>query len=259
MKGYLFLLLVSLSAVSAYVVAPRVEPVQTKLAGSVPCANINSNNAKSVSSSRKEFFFQVATPLAGAAATSVLLRPDAAEARGRATLEQTYGKYAPRIRAGGVFYNNDLKKLVAAADWEGIKNALREPPARKKEDLTKSDSGVAARARQAGQFSDARVLVAADLLASSFSESSISAKTKKMQAAVTKMRGVVEEMESLAAQALGEEKTGLFGFGAKKVDKSQLAKQLRDLYVQGGNAYNEYVVAANDNLALQFDKFPYIK
>jgi len=83
-----------------------------------------------------------------------------ASARGFATLEQAYERYSPRIRAGGEFYRKDLKVLVAKNDWAGIQNALQEPPKRRKEDLTKADAGVAARARQAGEFSDARVLVA---------------------------------------------------------------------------------------------------
>lgn len=45
-------------------------------------------------------------------------------------------------------------------DWAGIQNALQEIPKREKSDLSKPDAGVADRARQAGQFSDARVLVA---------------------------------------------------------------------------------------------------
>jgi hypothetical protein len=149
--------------------------------------------------------------------------------------------------------------MIASADFAGIKNALQEPPSRTKEDLSKSDSGVAARARQAGQFSDARVLVAADLYAASFSEASISNKTKKMKEAVAKMRSVVQEMESIASEALGESSGGLFGLGAKKLDKTEAAKKLRALYVEGGNAYNEYILLANDNLALQFDKLAYIK
>ena len=189
-----------------------------------------------------------------------LIAPPPANARGRATLEQSYERYSPRIRAGGTFYATDLKKLVASADFEGVKLALAEPPSRQKSDLVKPDAGVAARARQAGQFSDARVLVAADLWASSFSESSISAKTKKMQESIVKVRDVIEEMQEVARLGLGEEKTGgLFGLGAKKADKNECAKKLRELYVQGGNAWNEYVLASNDNLPLQFDKFEFVK
>ena len=189
-----------------------------------------------------------------------LIAPPPANARGRATLEQSYERYSPRIRAGGTFYATDLKKLVASGDFEGVKLALAEPPSRQKSDLVKPDAGVAARARQAGQFSDARVLVAADLWASSFSESSISAKTKKMQESIIKVRDVIEEMQEVARLGLGEEKTGgLFGLGAKKADKNECAKKLRELYVQGGNAWNEYVLASNDNLPLQFDKFEFVK
>lgn len=208
------------------------------------------------STSRKDFL-KHSVSVVGSAAWIFSSSP--ALARGRATLEQSYERYAPRIRAGGEFYRSDLKKLVASSDFEGLKNALAEPPKRKKEDLSKPDSGVADRARQAGQFSDARVLVAADLFASSFSESSISPKTKKMQAAVAKVRNVVSEMQSTCSLALGEESSGgLFGFGNKKVDKAALASKIRILYVEGGNAWNEYVLAANDELALQFDKFQFI-
>lgn len=83
-------------------------------------------------------------------------------ARGRATLEQSYERYYPRIKTGGEFYNTELRKLVQSSDWAGIKDALADPPKRKKEDLRKPDAGVAERARQAGGFSDARVLVAGE-------------------------------------------------------------------------------------------------
>jgi hypothetical protein len=247
------LLAASFSAATAFV-APKIVVERRDL--SVTKLEAGSVDNTVTSSSRHDF---IQTAVAAVVASAVVVLPDAAVARGRATLEQAYAKYTPRILAGGEFYSTDLKKLVAGADWEGIQNALQEPPARKKEDLTKSDSGVAARARQAGQFSDARVLVAADLFGSAFSESSISPKTKKMQASVVKMRAVVDEMQSITKQALGGGSGGLFGFGAKKVDKVELAKRLRALYVAGGNAYNEYILAANENLALKFDKLPYIK
>lgn len=191
--------------------------------------------------------------------SSVLLK-DPAYARGRATLEKAYERYVPRIEAGGAFYGTDFRKLVERSDWAGIKNALQEPPERKKEDLTKPDSGVAERARQAGQFSDARVVVAMDLFAGSFSDNTISAKTKKMKDAVEKLRASVEGMQSTARQALGEEKPGgLFGFGAKKPTEAELTKSLRQYYVQGGNAYNEFIYAANEELALKFDRLPFVK
>jgi hypothetical protein len=212
--------------------------------------------------SRQDFvtFASTIAVSSSAAVLGLTMQPNVAQARGRATFEVAYRKFTPRIVTGGEFYSTDMKKMIAAADFAGIKNALQEPPSRTKEDLSKSDSGVAARARQAGQFSDARVLVAADLYAASFSEASISIKTKKMKEAVTKMRNVVQEMESIVSDALGESSSGgLFGLGGKKVDKTEAAKKLRALYVEGGNAYNEYVLLANENLAMQFDKLAYIK
>lgn len=215
---------------------------------------------------RKDFLvktFSSATAAAVVVGSSglLLLNPDPAWARGRATLEKSYERYAPRVLAGGAFYAAELRQLVAKTDWAGIKNALQEPPERSKEDLIKPDAGVAGRARQAGQFSDARVLVAADLLAGAFSDNSISPKTKKMKAAVEKVRAAVEGMQSTARQALGEEKSGggLFGFGSKKPSEAELAKKLREYYVAGGNAWNEYIFAANDDLALQFERLPFIK
>ena len=215
-------------------------------------------------STRQEFFHDAvkittATVLGGLVITSTGPN-DVVSARGRATLEVAYRKFTPRIVAGGEFYQKEMKQFVGSSNFEAIQNAVREPPSRAKDDLRKPDSGVAERARQAGEFSNARVLAAADLYASAFSESSISAKTKKMQSAVAKLRNVVDEMESVCKQALGQEQSGgLFGIGAKKVDKNELSKRLRQLYVEGGNAYNEYVLAANTDLALQFDKLPYLK
>jgi hypothetical protein len=116
-------------------------------------------------------------------------------------------------------------------------------------------------ARQAGQFSNERVLVAAELFASAFTaQNAITPKAKKMKAAVEKLREIIGEMQSVTRQALGEEKSGgLFGLGAKKPSQEELAKQIRQLYVEGGNAWNEYVFAANENLALQYDKFNFVK
>lgn len=207
--------------------------------------------------SRKDFLQALTTGAVVAASSFFVAEP--ALARGRATLEKSYERYVPRIRAGGEFYGTELRKLVAANDFAAIKNSLQEPPERTKEDLSKPDAGVAERARQAGRFSDARVLVAADLYAGAFSDNSISEKTKKMKTAVEKVRAAVNGMASVARQALGEEKSGgLFGFGAKKPSKDELAKDLRKYYVEGGNAWNEYIYAANEDLALQFDRLPFI-
>ena len=145
-----------------------------------------------------------------------------------------------------------------------------------------ADAGVAARARKAGEFSEDRVLVAgkydcsstkpsfrscltastADLYASAFStQNSISPKTKKMKEAVEKLREVVKEMNVVAKQGLGEESSGggFFGFGAKKASEAELKQKIRELYVAGGNAWNEFVFAANEDLALQFGRLEYVK
>uniref|UniRef100_A0A7S3P3R4 PS II complex 12 kDa extrinsic protein n=1 Tax=Amphora coffeiformis TaxID=265554 RepID=A0A7S3P3R4_9STRA len=81
-------------------------------------------------------------------------------ATGRATLDQTFERYAPRIRAGGEFYQGEFKQMVAKGDFRAIKEATEGVPPKRKEDLQKIDAGVAARARSAGQFSEDRVLTA---------------------------------------------------------------------------------------------------
>jgi hypothetical protein len=209
-------------------------------------------------SDRKQFL--ISTIGSCLASAGWLVQSRAVFAAGRATLEQSYERYVPRIRAGGEFYGVELKKLVASSDWQGIKSALQEVPDRKKEDLRKPDAGVAERARQAGQFSDARVLTAADLYAGAFSgNNALSAKTKKMRASIEKVRQAVQGMTSVSRQALGEEGGGGFlGLGAKKPNPKELKKQLIEYYVAGGNAWNEYVAAANEDLALQFDRLKFI-
>jgi len=207
-------------------------------------------------SARKDFLKTVSV---AAAATLLWDQPQPAHARGRATLERAYERYTPRIREGAAFYGSDLRTLVGRSDWSAIKSALQEPPERQAGDLSKVDGGVADRAKLAGQFSDARVVVAMDLYAAAFSDNSISAKTKKMKAAVEKVRAAVEGMSSVAKQALGEEGGGgFFGLGAKKPSDAELQKKMREYYVAGGNAFNEYILAANEDLALQFDKLSYI-
>lgn len=196
---------------------------------------------------------------AGLVGASVLIQPGPAFARGRATLDGAYDKYTPRILKGGEFYRSDLKSLIGRGDYAGIKAALQEPPKRTKADKAKADGGIAERAAQAGQFSDSRVLVACDLFAAAFSDSSISEKTKKMKASVEEMRNVILEMQSVASQALGEDTGGgLFGFGGKKLSKSECNNRLKELYIQGGNAYNKYVFTANEDLAVQYKKLPYL-
>jgi hypothetical protein len=201
-------------------------------------------------------FLQNAALVAGA----VLLPVEPSFARGRATLEQAYDRYTPRILAGGTFFLKDLRAMVGKSDWAAIKEALAEPPKKSKEDRAKLDGGSTERAALAGGFSEARLLVACDLFAAAFSDNSISAKTKTMKAEVEELRKIVESMAQTARQALGEESGGgLFaGFGAKKPTQAELTLKIRELYAQGGTAYNKYIFAANAELPLQLKKLPYL-
>lgn len=81
-----------------------------------------------------------------------------------------------------------------------------------------------------------------------------------MKASVETLRETVNEMQLVARQGLGEDTGGgFFGLGAKKPSEGELRKRIRDLYVAGGNAWNEYVFVANDSLALQFDRLAFVK
>lgn len=122
------------------------------------------------------------------------------------------------------------------------------------------DGGAAKRAAQAGGFSDSRVLVAMDLFAATFSESSISAKTKAMKAEVETLREVVEGMSKAARLATGEEKGGggLFGIGGKAPSQAELVKEVKSLYMKGGTAYNQYAALANEGLPVQLAKIPFL-
>lgn len=250
------LLLVTASALN-------VGPTSTTTTRNKVTQQLTSMTETSTETTRHQFIQQGATALVGSAfltLTTTTTTPQPAVARGRATLDQSYERYTPRIVAGGEFYKNDFRALIAKNDWEGIKQALAEPPKRSKADLSKADGGTSERAAQAGGFSDARVLVACDLFAAAFSDNSVSAKTKAMKAEVDVLRGVVGNMLSTAKQALGEESDsgGLFGLGAKKLSKDELSKKMKTLYIEGGNAYNKYVFAANDGLPIQLKKLPYL-
>jgi hypothetical protein len=204
-------------------------------------------------------FMKNAAFLTGAAAVMVL-PTEPAFARGHATLEYSYDRYAPRILAGGQFYAKDLRTLIGNNDWVGIKAAFQEPPKRRSEDKKKVDGGIAERAAQAGGFSDSRVLAACDLFAAGFSDNSLSAKTKKMKGEVEALRTIGEEMGSTARQALGEESSGggLFGVGGKQLSKNELQQKMRELYGEGGSTWNKYIFAANEELPLQFKRLSYL-
>ncbi len=219
--------------------------------------HITSSDTKCIDINRQDFLSIITT------ATNILLLPvttQPASARGRATLEYALDRYYPRLEAGGVFYANDLRKAIENNDWRAIKVATAEPPQRTKADKAKADGGASERAAQAGGFSNARVISAAELWASSFSDNSISTKTKKMKEQTEILREVVDGMNTAAKIALGEEKPsgGFFGFGAKAPSQLELAKEVRDLYMKGGNAWNQYVFLANDDLPVQLKRLPYL-
>mmetsp|Transcript_397 Transcript_397/g.783 ORF Transcript_397/g.783 Transcript_397/m.783 type:complete len:254 (-) Transcript_397:95-856(-) len=191
---------------------------------------------------------------------SILFSPEPSHARGRATLDYAYDRYVPRITEGGNFYKSTLYAAISKSDWKALEAATAEPPKKSKEDRALEDGGIAKRAAMAGGFSDSRVLTAMDLFAATFSDSSITQKTKSMKAEVEKLREVVQGMNKTARLALGEEKSGggLFGIGGKAPSQSELAKQVQELYIKGGNAYNQYVFVANDGLPVQLQKLPYL-
>lgn len=138
----LSILTLAVASATAFVAPSRMRAVAAGTTTSTT-SQLNAAVAADDESSKSRLDFLKVTATASTASLAALLVGNQpAHARGRATLEQSYERYAPRIRAGGTFYATDLKKLVAAADFEGVKNALAEPPKRSKSDLTKPDSGV---------------------------------------------------------------------------------------------------------------------
>lgn len=246
------LFVASLAVVSSFQPSPHLLSSPTQLLAS-------ESNHVEIQQSRQAFL-KSSSLLIGAGALSLVANPAPSVARGRATLDNAYDRYTPRILAGGDFYGGAFRKLVEKGDWAGIKSSLAEPPKRSKEDKAKIDGGIAERAALAGQFSDARVIVACELYAAGFSDNSLSAKTKKMKAQVEILRQVVAEMTSTAQQGLGEGGGGgFFGMGGKKLSQGELTKKMRELYQSGGNAWNQYIFAANEELPLQLKKLPYLR
>jgi hypothetical protein len=216
------------------------------------------------SSSRADFLNTVSSMVVSATAglaSSVALTPtQPSVARGRATLEQAYDRYSQRIIDGGVFYKEKLSTLIKKDDFAGIQNSLQEPPKKSKSDRSKIDGGIAERAALAGEFSDARVLTALDLLAAQFSDNSVSSKTKAMKKEVDTLRSIVQEMQGISKQALGDSGGGgIFGMGgSKKQSKAELSQRMKELYIRGGNAYNQYVAIANEGLPTNLKKLPFL-
>ena len=73
---------------------------------------------------RPDFIDILTRGIAGSTVTSILLSPSVSSARGRATLEQAYDRYVPRVIAGGEFYKNELKKAIDKNDWSSLKVGL---------------------------------------------------------------------------------------------------------------------------------------
>lgn len=219
---------------------------------------VDDQDCSHVVGSRADFLKK--SSIAAGASLLLIMPIDPALARGRATLEQAYERYSSRIIGGGTFYKTKLKAMIAKEDWAGIKVALQEPPKKTKADRTKIDGGIQERASQAGEFSDARVLVALDLLAAQFSDNSISPKTKQMKKDVEEIRGAVNEMSSICRQALGEESAGggMFGMGKKQASKKELSNRMKELYTVGGTAWNRYAFVANEGTPKTVQKLPYL-
>jgi hypothetical protein len=81
-----------------------------------------------------------------------------------------------------------------------------------------------------------------------------------MKEEVEKLREVVLGLNKAARIALGEEKSGggLFGIGGKAPSQGELTKEVKELYLKGGNAFNQYIFIANDGLPVQLAKLPFL-
>ena len=102
MFKFLYLSVALLSTVSAFQAASSV----AKRSSLMAALNNNNDPQHAIETSRQDFL--KASSLA--AATWLVLPAAPAFARGRATLEKSYERYAPRIRAGGEFYAKDLRQ-----------------------------------------------------------------------------------------------------------------------------------------------------
>lgn len=167
--------------------------------------------------------------------------PQSSQASGRATLEYAQERYIPRIKAGKSAYKKDVFKAVKADDMAGLASAIAEPRGKTNDDKTKADGGFADRAASAGPFSDARVLTAMDLYAAAFSDHAESEKTRNMKREVSKLRSIVAEWRDISSK-------GKKGAGSR----------VKELYKEGGDAFNRYVYEANLGLNIKFEKLEYL-
>ena len=67
-------------------------------------------------------------------------------------------------------------------------------------------------------------------------------------------------MSSICRQALGEETSGggFFGMGKKQASKKELSNRMKELYLKGGNAWNQYAFVANEGIPKTLQQLPYL-
>lgn len=79
-----------------------------------------------------------------------------------------------------------------------------------------------------------------------------------MKKDVEEIRAVINEMQSICKQALGEESAngGFFGVGKKQASKKELSNRMKELYINGGTAWNRYAFAANAGIPKTVQQLP---
>jgi len=94
-----------------------------------------------------------------------LMLPSEAFARGRGTQPAVFQRYQGRITSYGTFLKSELPKIIEAADWNALKEAVAADTKTKKGKIGKLYNGESAMS----------------LWAATYSETSITDKTKAMQ------------------------------------------------------------------------------
>ncbi|GMH54975.1 hypothetical protein TrLO_g10007 [Triparma laevis f. longispina] len=206
-----------------------------------PVKQINGRRVTKVEASDLASFNRRKILHSAALSIPIGLGPPPASATGRATLEQAVDRYLPRIIAGGAAYKGELAKAISSGSSAKLYAVVKEPRAKNKSDNSKNDGGYAERAASAGPFSDARVLNAMDLYASTFSDRSTTPKTKSMKSQVSELRKIVNELDSMS----------------KSGDKFDV-KRAKEIYKQGGDAFNNYCYIANEGLNVKMKRLTFL-
>ena len=98
-----------------------VGQVASLQSSSVPkTANRVAVETSSTSATTRQDFLQQSAALTIASVATAFSAVEPAVARGRATLDQAYERYTPRIIAGGSFYKKDLRDMIAKSDFDGV-------------------------------------------------------------------------------------------------------------------------------------------